>query len=74
MLCQCQPIYELSAYREWNRVCLSSITHQPYSTRFHRFCLRGAIASTTSDFVFKFRAIFALTQKDHTVDIVIVQR
>ena len=37
------------------------------------FCLRGAIASTTSDFVFKFRTT-ALTQKDNTVDIVIVQR
>ena len=29
------------------------------------FCLRGAIASTTSDFVFKFRSI-ALTKKQHS--------
>ena len=46
----------------------------PIPPDFTVFCLRGAIASTTSDFVFKFRAIFALTQKDNTVDIVIVQR
>ena len=35
------------------------------------FCLRGAIASTTSDFVFKFRA-FRVDKKNNTVDTIIV--